>query len=130
MLLRIANLYTVEDASHGSAPDHRCSHRQELTRPLVDAFCGLLTAQVARVSRKSDLGETTAYMLRRQKSFRLLLDNRNIDIDSNLLENAISSLAINRRNALFAGHDEGGRTWARFASLIGTYKMNRVAPYA
>ncbi|MER9319306.1 transposase domain-containing protein [Mesorhizobium sp. M0659] len=37
---------------------------------------------------------------------------------------------MNRRNALFAGHDEGGRNWARFASLIGTCKINRVEPYA
>ena len=28
------------------------------------------------------------------------------------------------------GHDEGGRNWARFASLIGTCKMNGVEPYA
>jgi transposase len=31
-----------------------------------------------------------------------------VDIDSNFFENAIRSPAINRRNALFAGHDEGG----------------------
>ena len=37
---------------------------------------------------------------------------------------------MNRRNALFAGHDEGGRNWARFASLIGTCKMNGIEPYA
>jgi len=30
---------------------------------------------------------------------------------------------MNRRNALFAGHDEGGRSWARIASLIGLPKM-------
>jgi hypothetical protein len=53
-----------------------------------------------------------------------------VDIDSNLVENAIRSPAMNRRNALFAGHDEGGRNWARFASLIGTRKMNGVEPYA
>ena len=48
----------------------------------------------------------------------------------NLVENAIRSPAMNRRNALFAGHDEGGRNWARFASLIGTCKMNGVEPYS
>ncbi len=37
---------------------------------------------------------------------------------------------MNRRNALFAGHDEGGRNCAHFASLIGTCKMNGVEPYA
>jgi transposase len=51
-------------------------------------------------------------------------------MDSNLVENAIRSPAMNRRNALFAGHDEGGRNWARFASLIGTCKTRGVEPYA
>ena len=129
-LLRIAALYKVEDAIRGSAPDHRRTVRQDVSRPLVDAFFSWLTAQAARVSRKSDLGEAMAYMLRRQDGFRLFLNDGHVDIDSNLVENAIRSPAMNRRNALFAGHDEGGRSWARFASLIGSCKMNGVEPYA
>lgn len=128
-LLRIAALYKIEDAIRGSAPDHRRTVRQELSRPLVDAFFTWLAAQAARVSRKSDLGEAMAYMLRRHHGFRLFLDDGHVDIDSNLVENAIRSPAMNRRNTLFAGHDEGGRSWARFASLIGTAKMNGVEPY-
>lgn len=129
-LLRIAALYKVEDAIRGSDPDHRRAVRQDLSRPLVDEFFTWLAAQAARVSRKSDLGEAMAYMLKRQGGFRLFLDDGRVDIDSNLVENAIRSPAMNRRNALFAGHDEGGRNWARFASLIGTCKMNGVEPYA
>ena len=129
-LLRIAALYKVEDAIRGSDPNHRRAVRQEMSRPLVDEFFTWLKAQAARVSRKSDLGEAMAYMLKRQDGFRLFLDDGRVDIDSNLVENAIRSPAMNRRNALFAGHDEGGRNWARFASLIGTCKMNGVEPYA
>ena len=129
-LLRIAALYKIEDAIRGSDPDHRRAVRQELSRPLVDEFFTWLAAQAARVSRKSDLGEAMAYMLKRQDGFRLFLEDGRVDIDSNLVENAIRSPAMNRRNALFAGHDEGGRNWARFASLIGTCKMNGVEPYA
>ena len=104
--------------------------RQERSRPLVDAFFAWLEAQAGRVSRKSELGKAVAYMLKRQCGFRLFLDDGHVDMDSNLVENAIRSPAMNRRNALFAGHDEGGRNWARFASLIGTCKMNGVEPYA
>ena len=129
-LLRIAALYKVEDAIRGSDPDHRRAVRQETSRPLVDEFFTWLKAQAACVSRKSDLGEAMAYMLKRQDGFRLFLDDGHVDIDSNLVENAIRSPAMKRRNALFAGHDEGGRNWARFASLIGTCKMNGVEPYA
>jgi len=44
-LLRIAALYKVEDAIRSSSPDHRRTVRQDLSRPLVDAFFGCLTAQ-------------------------------------------------------------------------------------
>ena len=129
-LMRIAALYKVEDSIRGSAPDQRQAVRQELSRPLVDQFFAWLAAQAARISRKSDLGVALSYMLRRQDGFRVSLKDGHVDMNSNLVENAIRSPAMNRRNALFAGHDEGGRSWARFASLIGTCKMNGVEPYA
>jgi len=129
-LLRIAALYKIEGSIRGRDPEHRRTVRQNLSCPLVDEFFTWLSAQAARVSRKSDLGEAMAYMLKRQDGFRLFLDDGCVDIDSNLVENAIRSPAMNRRNALFAGHDEGGRNWARFASLIGSCKMNGVEPYA
>jgi transposase len=36
----------------------------------------------------------------------------------------------NRKNALFAGHDEGAENWACIASLIETCKLNGVDPQA
>ncbi|MDI2078479.1 hypothetical protein, partial [Bradyrhizobium sp. Mp27] len=36
----------------------------------------------------------------------------------------IRPLTLTRKNSLFAGHDEGGRSWARIASLIATCKIN------
>jgi transposase len=129
-LLRIAALYKIEDGIRGKAPDHRRAVRQKMSCPLVNAFFDWLSAQAARVSRKSKLGLALAYMLKRQTGFRLFLEDGHVDMDSNLVENAIRSPAMNRRNALFAGHDEGGRSWARMASLIGSAKMNGVDPYA
>ena len=37
---------------------------------------------------------------------------------------------LNRKNALFAGHDEGAENWACIASLIETCKLNDVEPQA
>jgi hypothetical protein len=36
----------------------------------------------------------------------------------------------NRKNALFAGSDEGAENWACLASLIETAKLNAVNPHA
>src|SRR5436853_7410544 len=37
-------------------------------------------------------------------------------------------IVLNRKNALFAGHDEGAENWACIASLIETCKLNGVDP--
>ena len=60
----------------------------------------------------------------------MFLGDGRVEIDSNAVENSIRPLALNRKNALFAGHDEGGVAWGRIASLIETAKMNRVEPFA
>ena len=39
-------------------------------------------------------------------------------------------IALNRKNALFAGSDGGAEHWATIASLIETAKLNGVDPYA
>ncbi len=37
-------------------------------------------------------------------------------------------IALNRKNALFAGSDGGGEHWAILASLIETCKLNGIDP--
>jgi transposase len=39
-------------------------------------------------------------------------------------------MALNRKNALFAGSDAGAEHWATIASLIETAKLNGVEPMA
>ena len=84
-LVRIAALYKVEDSIRGSEPDQRRAVRHELSRPLVDQFFAWLAAQAARVSRKSELGEAMAYMLRREEGFRLFLEAGESRLGSDLI---------------------------------------------
>jgi transposase len=58
------------------------------------------------------------------------LTNGRVEIDSNRVETLIRRIALNRKNALFAGHDEGGIAWGRNASLIETCKVNEIEPFA
>ena len=45
---------------------------------------------------------------------------------TNVVERAIRPLALNRKNALFAGSDAGGQKRAVLASLVETSKLNAV----
>ncbi|MDU8912471.1 transposase domain-containing protein, partial [Aestuariicoccus sp. MJ-SS9] len=51
-------------------------------------------------------------------------------LDNNTVERTIRPIALNRKNALFAGHDAGAENWAVIASLIETCKLNVVDPHA
>ena len=87
--------------------------------------CPALPGQPHEQARRGD-------PLRAQPLGRLcrLLDDGRIEIDSNTVERSIRPLALNRKNALFAGSDQGGDHWAVIASLIETCKLNRIDPQA
>ena len=129
-LRRIAEIYKVEADIRGVDPGQRLSARQARTAPLVAAFGDWLQEQRLRVSAKSRLGEKLAYIHRHWDGLQTFLHDGRVEIDSNSVENLIRPIALNRKNALFAGHDEGGKAWGRIASLIETAKINGVEPFA
>lgn len=59
---------------------------------------------------------------------QFLIDGR-VEIDNNTVERAIRPIALQRKNALFAGHDAGAQNWAMLASVLETCKLNRVEPH-
>ncbi|WP_370393696.1 IS66 family transposase [Cognatishimia sp.] len=129
-LKRIKAFYKVEAEIRGQSPETRRAVRQEKTAPLMADFEDWLRTVRARISRKSRLGEKLSYIAKHMEGLKLFLDDGAIEMDSNTVERTIRPIALNRKNALFAGHDEGGRTWGRIASLIETCKLNGVEPYA
>jgi hypothetical protein len=68
------------------------------------------------------------YALSRWEGLTRFIDDGRIEIDSNVVERVIRPIALNRKNALFAGSDGGGEHWAIVASLIETCKLNGVDP--
>ena len=57
-------------------------------------------------------------------------DDGRIELDTNIVERGIRPIVLNRKNALFAGHDEGAANWACIASLVETCKLSGVDPQA
>ena len=129
-LRRIAQIYKIEAGIRGHAPESRLAIRQAQSAPLIKDFRKWLTHQRTRISAKSRLGEKLGYIHRHWDGLQIFLTDGRVEMDTNPVENTIRPITLNRKNALFAGHDEGGRTWARMASLIETCKLNAVDPYA
>jgi transposase len=123
-------LWQVEDEIRGQNRDQRSTVRWQRSRPIVQDLFALWERELPRLSGKSKLAEAIRYALARRTVLERFLADGRIEIDSNIVERAIRPQAITRKNALFAGSDGGGRTWATIATLLTTCKLNDVDPCA
>ena len=129
-LERIAALYAIEKEIRGRSADERRAVRLEKTRPLLAELEPWLRQKLTLISQKSKLAEATRYALSRWVGLTRFIDDGRIEIDSNVVERSIRPIALNRKNALFAGSDGGGEHWAIIASLVETCKLCGVDPQA
>lgn len=129
-LKRIAELYRIEEEIRGRTHDERCAVRQVKSRPITDSLAPWLREQLGYISQKTKLAEAIRYALSRWDGLTRFIDDGRIEIDSNIVERSIRPIALNRKNALFAGSDAGAEHWATIASLIETAKLNDVEPLA
>ena len=126
----MAELWKIEEEIRGRDPARRLTARRDRSAAIVADLFKLWETELPRISGKSKLAEAIRYATSRREALgRFLLDGR-VEIDSNIVERAIRPQTITRKNALFAGSDGGGRTWATVATLLQTAKMNDVDPFA
>src|ERR1700761_6488442 len=129
-LKRIAEFYAIEAEIRGRSADERRAVRQQKTKPLVEALRAWLEKTLAQVPRGSTIAKAIRYTLNQWDGLVRFIDDGRIEIDSNTVERAMRPVALTRKNALFAGSDEGAENWAMLASLIETCKLHRVNPQA
>jgi hypothetical protein len=129
-LARIAELYAIEAEMRGRPADERRAVRSQRAQPIVDTLKAWFETKLVLVSQKSTVAEAIRYALSRWEGLCRFIEDGRVEIDSNIVERAIRPLALNRKNALFAGSDGGGDHWAILASLIETCKLNDVDPEA
>jgi transposase len=127
-LKRIAELYEIEAEIRGKSAEERQAARQEKSKPLVAALKAWLETTLARLAGGSTIAQALRYGLNHWDGLTRFLDDGRIEIDSNTVERSMRPIALNRKNALFAGSDEGAENWAMLASLIETCKLHGVNP--
>ena len=89
-----------------------------------------LETRLAAVSEKSSIAEAIRYGFHHWDGLVRFLDDGRIEMDTNSVERAMRPIALNRKNSLFAGHDDGAINWACLASLIETAKLHGIDPQA
>lgn len=129
-LQRIAEIYGIEKEIRGRSAEERLAVRRERTRPLVDKLHAWFAAMAPRMMAGSATSDAMKYALKRWPGFTRFLDDGRIEIDNNAAERAIRPVTLQRKNALFAGHQLGAENWAAIASLVETCKILEINPYA
>lgn len=129
ILEQIGEIYGIEANIRGLEPDKRLEARSKQSKVLVENLFAGFRKAYEQLPKKSSTAKAIAYALNNQKALMRFLDNGKIEIDNNTAERAMRSIAIGRKNWLFAGSDSGGHTAAIIYSIIETAKLNNINPW-
>jgi transposase len=128
ILARIAEIYRIEVDLRGQNADARLIVRRREAAPIMSELKARLTELSDEVSSKSALGKAVSYILNHWGGLTAFLDDGRVEVDSNVVERSMKSVALTRKNSLFVGSERGGKSFAVLASLVNTAKLNGVDP--
>ena len=129
-LAMIALLYDVErDArDRGLTADARKQLRLERSLPVTTAIGQWLVRSLDETTPKSPIGVAVRYAMSLWDELENYLHDGHLEIDNNLIENAIRPLAIGRKNYLFAGSHDAAVNIAMYRSFFATCRLHGVDP--
>jgi len=132
MLALIGKLYDIEREAKQNkldAPAFKELRQQQSKRILVEIGTRLENWSI-EVLPKSPIGQAVSYARGQWEALNQYLDDGDLDIDNNLAERVLRTVAIGRRNWMFAGSDAGGQRAAVIYSLVATCKLCHIDPFA
>lgn len=129
-LCLIRKIYKVEsDADKaGLNADERKEQRLKISYPTIRLFETWMKETYLKVLPNSKMGDAIEYTYSLLPRLSRYVNDGRINIDNNLIENAIRPLALGRKNYLFCGNDASAYRAAIVYSLISTCKAVDVDP--
>ena len=102
--------------------------RDEKTKPLLAQIKTWIEAEQFKILPKSPIGKAMAYFINQYPKLEAIFDDGRIELDNNLIENAIRPMAIGRKNYLFCGSHGAAQNVAMLYSFFGSCKMQDINP--
>lgn len=128
-LLRIRNLYQLDQAWSDLPPAARLQKRKVVLAPLVGEFFEWVRAQDDPSSQvRSLVKKALGYASRQERALSRFLDDGRLRMDNNLSENALRTIATGRKAYLFFGSDDTAEAAANLYSLIASCKLHGLDP--
>ncbi len=133
ILHQIGLLYHIESRlrqQHGS-PALRAVVRTWQSRPILDRLFVVFDRMLknGNYKPKTITGTAIAYALRQREGLQVYVDQGQVEIDNNLVENAIRPAALGRKNWLFIGDEDAGWRSAVIYSILQSCKTQGIDPY-
>lgn len=130
-MLFIQQLYEIEAQARDMGLSAQATKKLRLDKslPLLNAFGKWITEEVKQTLPKSQIGKAMAYCMKRWDALNVYLYDGILEIDNNLVENAIRPVALGRKNYLFAGSHESAQRAAIIYSFFAICKKHDVNPY-
>lgn len=133
VLGRIGELYGIEKRLRDTraGPEERRRVRQAQSRPIVENIFRTLSEYSNTNAHlpQSLMGKAVSYALGQQSVLQLWLEEGRVEIDNNLVENAIRPTAIGKKNWLFIGAKEAGWCAAVIYSIITSCRTRGINPH-
>ena len=136
ILRQIAALYRVEARLRKSgarriSPKLRTVARGFESRPIVNRIKKVLLMWKTshRFFPKSSMGQAIDYALGQMPGLEAYLDHGVVEIDNNLVENAIRPTAIGKKNWLFIGAADAGQRSAVLFTIIESCRKRGINPF-
>jgi hypothetical protein len=130
-VLQIGLLYRVErQLRKGKAgPALRQAVRAWQSQPVLKRLRAAMELVRRRTLPQGRSGQALDYALSRWEALTRYLDDGKLEIDNNLIENAIRPSALGKKNWLFIGHPSAGERSAVIYSLLGSCRRHGINPF-
>jgi len=134
IMRQIQHLYQVEARlrEQRAGPRLREAVRVHQSSPIVERIQRALVRlkRSGRYLPQSLLGSAMDYTLGQWQTLKVYLADGRVEIDNNLVENAIRPTALGKKNWLFMGDADAGDRGAIIYSIIESCRRRGIDPYA
>ena len=127
----IQELYLIEAKARDEnyTPQERKELRLTYSLNILNEFGKWISEEVKNTLPKSQIGKAMRYSIERWDALTAYLYDGILEIDNNLVENAIRPVALGRKNYLFAGSHQAAQRAAMIYSFFGICKKHDINPY-
>lgn len=133
IMRQIQNLYAIEAKlrEDQAGPRQRKAARLSQSQPILRRIKKALMIYKGRASvlPESSLGKAVAYAMGEWNHLGVYIEQGQIEIDNNLVENAIRPIALGKKNWLFVGGADTGERSAIIYSVVESCRRRGIDPH-